>query len=231
MTVMHAQRLPDATICVSGASNDILFTRICAGIAWPERDPGHLCVVGERSVDGLYHCLWERCGGLWELGDAAREARINFLVDCFWVDARDGIASSYVRNLEGICPSPILAHHPVAQGRGIQTAIVPPTALDPDLDNPAAVAPVQERILQNYRSALEKTRAAIMTGRVLIHETNCSRIAYTLRQPLETLLHSPVMKSLVWVVTALELTGENWGDIPESEGTWYGSPKKDAWPR
>lgn len=231
MRIMRAKRLPDGTLSVSGASNNILFTRICAGIAWPEHDPGHLCVVGERSLDGLYHCLWERPGGLWELGDAAREARANFLVDCFWVDARDVLSTSYMRNLEGLCTSPILVHRGTTQDRSAQTAIVVSPGRDHDLNNPAAVAPVQERILQNYRSALEKTRAAIMTGRVLIHETNCARVAYALRQPLETLLHSPVMKSLVWVVTALELTGENWGDIPENDWSWYGNPKRDPRPQ
>jgi hypothetical protein len=83
------------------------------------------------------------------------------------------------------------------------------------------IAPVLSRVLENYRSALEKTRGVIMQGRLLIHETNCPGILYTLRQPLEDLLKSPIMKALVWVVTALESAQGN-GDLTEAnQEPWY----------
>ena len=45
----------------------------------------------------------EKKGGLWELGAAAVEAKDRLLVDCVWVDARDAIATSYLRTLPGLC--------------------------------------------------------------------------------------------------------------------------------
>ena len=68
----------------------------------------------------------------------------------------------------------------------------------------ATVVPVPERATANYRSALERTRGVIMAGNLMIHEANCPKLVYALRQPLEDLLRSPVMKALVWVITALE---------------------------
>ena len=99
---MQASYLPDGIIAVTGAVREERFTRIWAGIGWPDRDPGYLCVVGERE-DGRYHALSESLGGLSELGRAAIEAKERLLVENIWVDGRDAVAASYLRTLEGLC--------------------------------------------------------------------------------------------------------------------------------
>lgn len=220
---MRAQQMEDGTIAVSGTTKRKLFHRIWAGIGWPERDLGYVCVVGERQ-DGRHHALWEKRGGLWELGDAALEAKDRFLVESILVDGRDTVATSYLRTLNGLCffeaaktePSP--AHMP---GNGPRL-----TASFAGGETTATVVPVPERIVLNYRSALEKTRGLIVNGRLLIHETNCPRLVYTLRQPLEDLLNSPVMKGLVWVLTALADSAANGNlHLPEP-APWYTSPPR-----
>jgi hypothetical protein len=220
---MRAQHMEDGTIAVSGTTRRELFNRIWAGIGWPERDPGYMCVVGERQ-DGRCHALWEKRGGLWELGDAALEAKDRFLVESILVDGRDAVATSYLRTLNGLCffegakaqPSP--APIPVNVPR-----LTPPFAAG---DTTATVVPVPERVVLNYRSALEKIRGLIVNGRLLIHEANCPRLVYTLRQPLEDLLNSPVMKGLVWVLTALADSAANGNlHLPEP-APWYTSPPR-----
>jgi hypothetical protein len=88
--------------------------------------------------------------------------------------------------------------------------------------------PVPEKILTNYRSALEKTRGLIMAGRLIVHERNCPRLVYTLRQPLEDLLASPVMKGLVWVLSALEDTKGNGGLNGMEPQPWYANAPRDG---
>ena len=99
---MRAKCLGDGTIAVTGTKGTESFNRIWAGVGWPENAAGYLCVLGER-VDGRYHALWEKNGGLWELGVAAVEVKDRFLIDCIWVDARDAVATSYLRTLPGLC--------------------------------------------------------------------------------------------------------------------------------
>lgn len=224
---MHADYLEDGTVVVFGASNKLIFNRIWAGVGWPDQDAGHICVVGERTADNLYHCLWEKHGGLWELGDAALEVKKRFLIDCIWVDARDTISTSYLRTLEGLCFHPELG---TKLPMGMSKAVSPGRRKAPltARDGTAAIAPVQERIWANYRSALEKTRGVIMTGRLFVHETHCPQTVYTLRQPLEQLLKSTVMMALVWVVTALENTRGNLTEAREPQDSWYGNLSRNS---
>lgn len=198
---MRAEYRENGTVEVSGTARRETFNRVWAGIGWPDHAAGYLCVIGERP-DGTYHALWEKRGGLWELGDAALEATDKLLVECIWVDARDDLATSYLRTLEGLCfhDDPRNNWPLPKPGQPIASRPVPPSDLKPT----ATVVPVPEKILTNYRSALEKTRGLIIAGRLIVHEPNCPRLVYTLRQPLEDLLTSPVMKGLVWVLTALE---------------------------
>lgn len=221
---MRAQQLEDGSIAVSGTTRSERFNRIWAGIGWPEREPGYICVVGDRQ-DGRYHALREKRGGLWELGDAALEAKDRFLLESILVDGRDAIATSYFRTLNGLCfyedsgaELPPLTETPTEVPR-LTSAFVTGW-------NTATVVPVPERVVSNYRSALEKVRGLIVSGRLLIHEANCPRLVYTLRQPLEDLLNSPVMKGLVWVLTALADTAGNWSlQLPEPV-PWYTSPPR-----
>ncbi|MFC1834696.1 hypothetical protein ACFL2Q_08175 [Thermodesulfobacteriota bacterium] len=213
---MRARLLQDDTIAVSGMSRILEFNKIWAGLGWPDVGLGYLCVVGERE-DGCYHALWEKRGGLWELGEAALEAKERLLVDRIMVDTNDELSASYLRTREGLCynedPARVPAGTPPVnpsryervRSKGIETT----------------VAPVLAPIVRNYRSALEKTREAIMTGKLFVHEGNCPIMVYTLRQPLEDLLRSPVMRALVWVVTALEIDRGS-GDVGDDlQNPWY----------
>ena len=87
----------------------------------------------------------------------------------------------------------------------------------------ATVMPVPERVTESYRSALEKIRGVILRGNLLIHETNCPKIVYAIRQPLEYLLSSPVMRALVWVLTALE-QAKGYSSLEDNPtDPWYGN--------
>jgi hypothetical protein len=221
---MLAQYRENGSIEVSGTTRKEDFNKIWAGIGWPDQDTGYICVVGERT-DGNYHCLWEKRGGLWELGAAALEAKDRFLVDLIWVDARDDLATSYLRTLEGLC-----FYEPAADKGSARPASNIPSAPSPfrALDSTATIAAVPEKVVANYRSALEKTRGVILAGRLLIHETNCPLLVYTLRQPLEELLKSPVMKALVWVLTSLEEAKGNGLLEPPPQEPWYTNiPRSD----
>jgi len=221
---MRAQYRENGVIEVSGTSRKEDFNRIWAGIGWPDRDTGYICVVGERA-DSRRHCLWEKRGGLWELGEAALEAKDRLLVELIWVDARDDLATSYLRTLDGLCFYENPADKPSSQP--VSTASPSDTSRSKSGGATAIVAPVPEKVVTNYRSALEKTRGMILEGRLLIHEGNCPLLGYTLRQPLDELLKSPVMKALVWVLTALEDAKGNGLLEAPSQDPWYANILRD----
>jgi len=222
---MHAQRQHNGVIAVSGRSGREEFDRIWAGIGWPDDEPGYLCVTGLRA-DGRPHCIWESRGGLWELGEAAVEAKDRFLIDCLWVDARDTVATAYLRNFNGLCFYEALAGAAPEPGLGPQSPAERPHFRGKDIV--ASIVPVPERITSNFRSALEKVRGTIVNGRLLIHPTNCPRLLYTLRQPLDDLLRSPVTKGLVWVLSALEETGAVAEQGLDAAEPWYETLPRDA---
>lgn len=217
---MRAEHLGDGTIAVSGTFRIERFARIWAGIGWPELKAGYLCVLGERG-DGRYHALWEKRGGLWELGDEILQAKDRFLIECIWIDARDSVAASYVRTLEGLCFYENAGDHS-------DDCIVSTPELWTEFKNrtmTAVVSPVPARTLNHYRSALEKVRGLILKGQLIVHEKNCPVLVYSLRQPLDELLTSPVMRALVWVLTALE---ESKGTQQQQEDgePWYGNLRR-----
>jgi hypothetical protein len=214
---MKARYLSDGTISIVGTVREENFLKIVAGIGWPDRESGYLCVVGERA-DGRYHALWEKTGGLWELGEAAVQIKDRLLIECLWVDARDAVASSYLRTVEGLC---------FYESRARTQPLGDPVAASTLGLVTATVMPVPDKLIGNFRSALEKTRGIIMDGRLLIHESHCPKLVYTLRQPLDDLLQSPVMKALVWVLTALE---QGRGvDVPDNQPmeAWYTNVPRD----
>ncbi len=211
---MQAEYQPDGTIAVSGSTRKEKFTRMWAGIGWPDRTDGHLCAVGERQ-DGRFHALWEQQGGLWQLGDAALEAKRLLLVDRILVDATDTLAASYLRSIEGLCfdDEPENEDAPLPGPVGDERPLL-------------TVTPVPRRILSNFRSALDQTRGIIMNGRLMVHSGNCPRLVYTIRQPLQELSASPVMRALVWVITALEETRYQNGGPSVLTEPWYSNPPK-----
>ncbi|MEW6533313.1 MAG: hypothetical protein AB1473_20950 [Thermodesulfobacteriota bacterium] len=221
---MKARYLDNGTIAVSGTWDLVTFNRIWAGIGWPEKEPGYLCVVGERT-DNRYHALWEKRGGLLELAEAAIQAKERFLIERILVDSADDLSTSYLRTKPGLC----FSERGDEDGTMLRPGdIRPRPAVSLNPRSMCVVAPVLNRVLENYRSALEKTRAVIVQGRLLIHESNCPGLLYALRQPLEDLLKSPAMKALVWVVTALE-TAQGNGDLVEaSQEPWYMNPARDS---
>lgn len=214
---MKAKYNPDGVIAVSGDVHIVNFTKIWAGIGWPEREQGYLCVVGERD-DGRWHAISEKRGGLWELGDAALQAKDELLVERIIVDTGDELSTSYLRTRRGLC-----FYDEVARESQIPAGALPSRSYA-EPAGLATVSPVSKKVADNYRSALEKTREVILKGRLLIYQANCPILVYTLRQPLEDLMKSPVMKGLVWVVTALETAKGN-GDFGGEElNQWYGNP-------
>ncbi len=220
---MRAEYLGDGTIAVSGAMRVEKFQRIWAGIGWPESKSGYFCVIGER-VDGRYHALWEKQGGLLELGDEAVQAKDRFLVEQIWVDARDTVATSYIRTLDGLC----FYEEPTAPNADAPAVVIPTGWTQfKDQTMTAVVCPVPERVLNHYRSALEKVRGLIVRGGLLIHDRNCQILMYTIRQPLDDLLKSPVTKALVWVLTAFEEFKAANGTKPVTSEPWYKNPPRD----
>jgi hypothetical protein len=215
---MRAKCLEDGTIAVTGTKGAESFNKIWAGVGWPENEAGYLCALGER-VDRRYHALWEKSGGLWELGVAAVEAKDSFLIDCIWVDARDAVATSYLRTLPGLCFHEEPSERGCATATGAGSPAKEPRSIEREMT--ATVVPVPERATANYRSALEKTRGVIMAGNLMIHEANCPKLVYALRQPLEDLLRSPVMKGLVWVITALEDAKRSADTEVSTSDSWY----------
>lgn len=217
---MNGAYLEDGLIAVSGARRVETFTRIWAGIGWPDRDSGAICAVGERP-DGRYHALWEQTGGLWELGEAAVTIKDRLLVESIWVDSRDSLATSYLRTVNGLCFHE--SSYP-DQGANLGTLFrsLKDRCSEQELPT-AAVMPVPDRVTDNFRSALEKTRGTIMQGKLLIHETNCPKLLYIIRQPLEDLLQSPVMRALVWVITALDAAQGCDAAEETTTGPWYGN--------
>ncbi len=215
---MRSEYLEDGTIAVTGTKGAERFNKIWAGIGWPESESGYLCVLGER-VDGRYHVLWEKGGGLWELGTAAVEAKDLFLINCIWVDAGDAVATSYLRTLSGLCFHEEPSERGCATATGAGSKAKAPRSIEGRIT--ATVAPVSERATANYRSALEKARGVIMAGNLMIHEANCPKLVYTLRQPLEDLPRSPVMKGLVWVITALEAAKRGGETEASTLDRWY----------
>lgn len=220
---MRAEYLGDGTIAVSGARRVEKFQRIWAGIGWPDTKSGYFGVIGERT-DGRYHALWEKQGGLWELGEEAVQSKDRFLIEQIWVDARDTVAASYIRTLDGLCfydgPTPPTADAVTSLTPSEWTQFKNRTMT-------AVVCPVPERVLNHYRSALEKVRGLIMRGGLLIHEKNCPILMYTLRQPLDDLLKSAVTRALVWVLTALEESKGNHAQRPEILEPWYKNLPRD----
>lgn len=219
---MQAQFQTDGTIAVSGTTRIETFDRIWAGIGWPDKEPGCICAVGRR-LDGRLHALWEKRGGLWEMGEAALEAKNRFLVERVMVDAGDELATSYLRTLDGLCFSEMDEQYESNDTTYSRLSVdyrTPPGAL-------TTVVPVPDRITGHYRSALEKTRGVIIAGRLLVHEANCPKLVYTLRQPLDELIRSPVMKALVWVVAVLDEYGEADSATDAVSLPWYANVPRE----
>jgi hypothetical protein len=204
---MRGRLEPDGTIIVRGSSSERKFSVICGGVGWPEGDPGYFLVVGLRE-DGRYHCLWEKQGRLWELGEAIREGQSAFLLDCVWADAADKLGMAYLRNLN--------------------TVTIERDGAGPELKSvlekvePAVVVAVRENVTAHFGCALEKIREIMMRGGLLVHEANCPNLIHSLRRPWRDLLQSPVIRALVYVISGLE-SGKGASNAGRFTEPWYGN--------
>ncbi len=202
---MYGVLEPDGTIAVHGSSSVQKFAAICAGLGWPNDEPGYFCVVGRRE-DGRYHCLWEKQGRLWELRETLNAAQSRFLLDCVWVDPTDELGISYLRNLNA---SGVDAERPGADSAHVGQIVGQPV-----------IAGVRKNVMENFVCALEKTREVIMLGALLIHETNCPKLVYSLRRPWKDLLQSPIIRALVCAISGLE-SSKGLSSAGSATQPWY----------
>lgn len=206
----------DGTIMVSGSSKEERFERIWGGIGFPGTDPGYLCVIGERT-DGRYHALWELRGSLAELGEAAVEAKHRLLTDVFWIDGSDEIAAAYFRTLEGLTRPPGVSQRKDPIGLMREPALRYSSQSEQD----TVVAAVPERLVSHFRSALDMTRGLINSGKLLVHAQNCPVLLYTLRQPVDDVVGSPVSRAIVWVLSGLETSSVHDNPLSDADDMWY----------
>lgn len=213
---MKARRLYDGSIALSGEHVTLAFSRIWAGVGWPDNEQGALCVVGE-SLERVYHAVGEWRGSLFELGDAAAAARRDYLVDYFWVDASDHVAVEYFRRLDSMC-----GHVPRLRPdrRGSAAGPSLKSSTPPAEDCPAIVG-VRAGYREHFRAALETVRVIAAARRLVVHEDLCPGLAFGLRRDLDYMLKSPVTKALVWVLTAMESASDHGTEDVVQHDPWY----------
>lgn len=211
---MIAKCRQDGTVEISGARGTEKFNRIEAGIGWPAKEDGYLCIAGER-MDGKYHLLWEIQGGLWELGSQIPELTNRFMIDCIRADTDDGVAAAYLRSLNNSVMETARDHGEIKRHLG-RPELLPP------------IVPVPASMTGSFRSAVEQVRGIVMSGKVVIHRTNCKRLVTAMRQKVEDLMDSSVMKAFAWVILGMERSGTL---APEetSDAGWYGNLDRSVW--
>jgi len=129
-------------------------------MGWPEGKSGYFCVIGERT-DGRYHALWEKQGGLWELGDSAVQAKDRFLVEQIWVDTRDTVATSYIRTLDGLC----FYDESEQTGSALAAAKIPSGwTIFKNQTMTAVVSPVPDRVVNHLKSSVMKALVWVLTA-------------------------------------------------------------------
>ncbi|MGC8908875.1 MAG: hypothetical protein ACP5M0_15750 [Desulfomonilaceae bacterium] len=213
---LKAQRLYDGAIAVAGRSATLLFSRIWAGVGWPESEQGALCVLGE-SFEGVYHGLAESRGSLFELGSAAETARRELLVECFWVDASDDVSVTYFRRLD-FSGRKAPAKPRLGGGRSPLHVRAPGYA---DAEDRPAIVSVRDAYREHFRAALETLAGVAAAGRLVIPQDLCPSAAFALKRDLAYLLQSPVIKALVWVLTAMESTRDQAPRDAGPDDGWY----------
>lgn len=204
---MQAEYLPDSTIAIAGLRSKVRFSRVVVGVGWPEQEDGYLCVVGAR-VDGRFHCIWESRGGLWTLGDSAKEAQSRFLPEGIILDPTDSVCSSYFRALDwsgGQADDTLKSIGLTSAKKKAEPIIIP----------------VSKQTTDNFRSTLEMVKGMISNGRALVHTSNCPTLMYTLRRPLNDLVKSPVMKGLTWALWYLERMAVSPQALGAKDSMWY----------
>jgi len=212
---IRVQLLFDGSIAVTGQSSTLVFSRVWAGVGWPEAEQGALCVLAE-SLEGVYHALAEWRGSLYDLGSAASSAWADLLVDSFWIDASDEVSTTYFRRLDfslsGV--KEVEAHcsslkRPLGRPAGANGAVGP------------AIVGVRPTFRENFRASLETMRGISASERLAVHQDRCPSLAFALKRDLDYLLRSPVVKALVWALTAMESTRGQAAVQVGPDDVWY----------
>jgi hypothetical protein len=208
---MEARYLPDGTIAVTGTRRTQRFSRLVIGVGWPDQEEGRLCVVGTR-LDGLHHCLWEYGGGLWALGDEARDAGKRFLAESIVVDASDTISTSHFRTLEW---------EDQPRAPGLQAWRRSGSTLSAPVFQRPCIVPVPPQVSAGFRSTLEMVKGMMDNKKVLIHTSNCPTLTHTIRRNVSDLLKSPTMKAFTWALWLLERQSMAQPDWDREAEAWY----------
>lgn len=195
---MRARRRADGNIGVTGAIREEVFTDIRSGVGWPGEQPGAIVVAGRR-LDGRYHILEEKRGAMFEIADAAVELSGRLVIDTFWVDSRDRMATSFFRNLFWS-----------EQSRAAVT-------------ERAVIGAAPERLLKYFRSTLEQVRGLILKESALINERLCPTLMYALRQDFDFALTSPVITAMVFGLMPLVDEDAGGSVVAVSGKRWYGN--------
>lgn len=189
---MQCRELTDGSIDITTPDSTMLFEKTFASLSWPDEAPGHLLVLGVFP-DGLLRVLSERSGGLFELGAHAIEYRKEFLIDMVIVDDRDRVSTLAMRSLEGLAFDMRNPGHEPA--RPLQAGGREPAS--PLSQDAVCICPASSEILNCYRGALERTRALILSRRIIIDESVCPELAQELIQPMGSVLNSAAVRALV----------------------------------
>lgn len=213
---MKCRELTDGSIEITTPDSTMVFEKTFASLSWPEEAPGRLLALGVMP-DGRLRVLSERSGGLFELGAHAIEYRKEFLIDMIIVDDRDRVSTLALRSMEGLAFDMRNAEHePARPLHAVGRAPGLPLSHDA-----VCICPASSEILDCYRGALERTRAFILSRRIIIDESVCPELAQELIQPMMSVLNSAAVRALVLASGMIPNDG-----APESQASgnkmgWY----------
>jgi hypothetical protein len=136
---------------------------------------------------------------MFELADAAMELSGRLVIDTFWVDSRDRMATGFFRNLFWS-----------EQSRAA-------------VKERAVIGAAPEGLLKYFRSTLEQVRGLILKESALINERLCLSLMYALRQDFDFALTSPVITAMVFGLMPLVDEGANRSIVAVAGKRWYGN--------
>jgi hypothetical protein len=136
---------------------------------------------------------------MFEIADTAVELSSRLVIDTFWVDSRDCMATGFFRNLFWSEQS-----HAAVTER-------------------AVIGAAPERLLKHFRSTLEQVRGLILKESALINERLCPTLMYALRQDFDYALASPVITAMVFGLMPLVDEGADGSIVAVERRRWYGN--------
>ena len=130
-------------------------------------------------------------------------------MDTFWIDSTDSVSTAYFRGADGPLGPLDTGKRPVGKTFTLGTISANRPGKGRELDSAPIVRSVSDAILRNFRSALERVRGMIAVEQALINEKRCPSIMYTMRQPMDYALSSPVMAALALGLLSMVGAGDN----------------------